>query len=206
MNLNLSWSRRWRRRDAASPRRRRLAVRFYASRGCTEEFRDGVCATQVRKRSDSFRSSRFPVEPDPETARYRPERAAADRLWRVLRKRSASGAVDATVVASALRVEDVSQLFGDRDVLHRRDFVDTIAPLLKLSSSAPLRSNARRAAFVDPDVLRYGSAATPNINSDQAAVGFDFACRGKATPNVNSDQAAARPHAARAAVRECPQH
>ena len=122
------------------------------------QFRDGVRATQVRKRSDSFRSSRFPVEPDPETARYRPERAAADRLWRVLRKRSASGAVDATVVASALRVEDVSQLFGDRDVLHRRDFVDTIAPLLKLSSSAPLRSNARRAAFVEPGDARPGSA------------------------------------------------
>ena len=96
------------------------------------------------------RSSRFPVEPDPETARYRPERAAADRLWRVLRKRSASGAVDATVVASAYESRTCPNYSATVHVLHRRDFVDTIAPLLKLSSSAPLRSNARRAAFVEP--------------------------------------------------------
>ena len=36
--------------------------------------------------------------------------------------------------------------------------MDTIAPLLKLSSSAPLRSNARRAAFVEPGDARPGSA------------------------------------------------
>ena len=118
---------------------------------------DGVVLS-VRRRANTFEGSRFPVAPDPETARYRPERAAADRLWRVLRRRSASGAVDAAVVAAALRVQDVTRIFGENDVLHRRDFVDALAPLLKMSSSSSLRGAARRAAFVVPGDARPGSA------------------------------------------------
>ena len=58
--------------------------------------------------------------------------------------------------------------------------MDTIAPLLKLSSSAPLRSNARRAAFVEPGDARPGSALLErdvyqSLSSDSTPVTGD--CR-----------------------------
>ncbi len=52
MNLNMAWSRRWRRRDATSRRwRRHDHMRVYASRGCTEATsRLRPCHTGVLRR------------------------------------------------------------------------------------------------------------------------------------------------------------